>query len=99
MAIELLAFLVLVTAVAWWVVAPLRGRPASEGSADLAALEADWEARIAAVRDAESDLQTGKVAPADHQALDPELRGAAFAALRALERARARDDPQRRCEP
>jgi hypothetical protein len=99
MAIALLAFLVLLTGVAWWVLAPVRAGRASEGAADLAALEAEWDARIAAVRDAESDLQTGKLAPADHQALDAELRRAAFAALRALERARARDDPERRCEP
>ena len=99
MVIALLAFLVLLTVVAWWVLAPVRaGRP-SESAGDLAALEAEWDARIAAVRDAESDLQTGKLAPADHQALDAELRGAAFAALRALERGRARDDSERRCEP
>ena len=99
MAIALLAFLVLLTVVAWWVLAPVRAGRASEGTADLAALEAEWDARIAAVRDAESDLQTGKLGPADHQALDAELRSEAFAALRALERARERDDRERRCEP
>ena len=91
--LELLAFLVLLTAVARWVLAPLRGGGASIAGADLAALEAEWEARVAAVRDAELDLATGKLTAADHQALDAELRAAEVTALRAFERARGRDGP------
>ena len=93
MALELLAFLVLLTAVAGWVLAPLRGGGASIAGADLAALEAEWEARVAAVRDAESDLATGKLTAADHRALDAELRAAAVTAQRAFERVRDRDGP------
>jgi hypothetical protein len=90
MALDLLAFLALLVAVARWVLAPLRGDGSIAG-ADLAALEAEWEARVAAVRDAELDLATGKLTAADHQGLDAELRAAAVAAQRALERVRDRD--------
>jgi len=93
MPLDLLAFLVLLTAVARWVLAPLRGGGGSIAGADVAALEAEWEARVAAVRDAELDLATGKLTAADHQALDAELRAAAATALQALERARGRDRP------
>jgi hypothetical protein len=93
MAAELLAFLVLLVAVARWVLAPLRAGGGSLAGADLAALEAEWEARAAAVRDAELDMATGKLTAADHQALDEELRAAAFTARRAFERARGPDGP------
>ena len=91
MALDLLAFLVLLTVVARWVLAPLRGRGGSLAGADLTALEAEWEARVAAVRDAELDLATGKLTAADHRALDAELRAAAVTAQRAFERVRDRD--------
>ena len=93
MALDLLAFVVLLTAVARWVLAPLRGGGGSIAGADLAALEAEWEARIAAVRESELDLATGKLTAADHQALDTELRAAADTALRAFERERGGDGP------
>ena len=93
MVLDLLAFLVLLTAVARWVLAPLRGRGGSIAVADLAAFEAEWEARVAAVRDAELDLATGKLTAADHRALDAELRAAAVTAQRAFERVRDRDGP------
>lgn len=93
MALDLLAFLVLLTAVARWVLAPLRGGGGSSAGADLAALEAEWEARVAAVRDAELDLATGKLTAADHEALDAELRAAAVTARRSFERVRGREGP------
>ena len=92
MALDLLAFLVLLTVVARWVLAPLRGGgDGAIAGADLAALEAEWEARVAAVRDAEWDVATGKLTAADHRALDAELRAAAVTAQRAFERVRDRD--------
>jgi hypothetical protein len=93
MALDLLALLVLLAAVAWWVLAPLRDGGGAIAGTDLAALEAEWEARVAAVRDAELDLATGKLTTADHQALDAELRAAAVAAQRALERPPDRERP------
>ena len=94
MALDLLAFLVLLAAVARWVLAPLRGGGGgSIAGADPAALEAEWEARAAAVRDAESDLATGKLTAADHRTLDAELRAAAVAAERALDRVRGGEGP------
>jgi hypothetical protein len=62
---------------------------------DLVALEAERDARLAAVRDAELDLRTGKLSVQEHRALDGELRAEALEALRALDAARAADGADR----
>jgi hypothetical protein len=91
MALELLAFVVVLGVTSLWVLAPVRRARAPRGVApgDLAALEAERDMRIAAVRDADLDLQTGKLSADDHRALDGQLRAEALDALRVLEAARA----------
>jgi hypothetical protein len=91
-AIELGLFLAVIAATWWWVGAPLRGGDAAASPGELAALEAERDVRLDAVRDAELDLQTGKLTTADHRALDAELRAEALAALRRLDAARAEGD-------
>ena len=96
MALQLLAFLAVLVVVSRWVVAPLRaGAGAAPGDAvsvsgEIPTLEAERDARLAAVRDAELDLRTGKLTPAEHAALDADLRTDALEALRALDAARER---------
>lgn len=88
--LDLVAFVVLVAVAAGWVAAPIRAarRTASPALApDLVALEAERDARVAAVRDAELDRQTGKLSAADHEVLDAELRAEAARALHALDAA------------
>jgi len=95
MLLELLAFLAVLAVTVRWVLAPVRCPRVGPAGADLVALEVERDAHVAAVRDAELDLQTGKLTPAEHRALDAELRVAAVTALRALERARAGEDAAR----
>lgn len=81
---ELLAFLALLAAVAWWVSRPL-GRPPAEGpSPDLANLAVERDIRVAAIRDAELDAQTGKISGERHRELDAILRDEALATMREL---------------
>jgi hypothetical protein len=79
--IELALFLLVLLAVVGWVSGPLR-RPADESAprADAAA-GAEREARLAAVRDAELDLQLGKLSAEEHRELDARLRAEALAAM------------------
>lgn len=78
--------------------APLRrahdADPATEeaetAAADVEALEAAREAKYREIREAELDLQTGKLGEEDHRALDRELRAEAVEILKALDRARGR---------
>jgi hypothetical protein len=83
--------LLLVAGIALFVSRPLRdGRPAAAGPASaLAALEAQRDAKLAEIRDAELDLAAGKLTPEDHRELDLELRAEAASLLRRLEEARA----------
>jgi hypothetical protein len=86
---EVAAFMVLLALVAIWISAPLRRRvPDTAGSRDLGALEAERDARLAAVRDAELDRATGKLSDDDHRALDAQLRSEALAAMRDLDEGR-----------
>lgn len=93
-AVELLAFVVLLAVASRWVIAPVHAarRTGSVATAgDTVALEAERDARLAAVRDAELDLQTGKLSADDHRALDAQLRAEALAALQTLDAARAEE--------
>ena len=56
-------------------------------SADVAELEADRDAKLREVRDAELDWRTGKLSEADWQNLDAELRGEAAVILKKLDAA------------
>jgi hypothetical protein len=84
---EVAAFMALLVIAGLWVAAPLR-RPAANTPDDLdvPALEAERDARLAAVRDAELDRLTGKLSAEDHRTLDAELRAEALDAIRALDR-------------
>ncbi len=94
--LEVLLAVAVVLLVAWFVTAPLRGRP-SESAEDPARAElADLEARKAAkyrqIRDAEVDRAAGKLTEEDFKRLDRELRGEAVAILKRLDRLRPPPD-------
>ena len=93
-ALEPVAFVALLGVTSRWVLAPVRTARRTESAppaGDVVALEAERDARLAAVRDAELDLQTGKLSADDHRTLDAQLRGEALEALQALDAARGRD--------
>jgi hypothetical protein len=82
------ALVVLVCLVAWVVLTPIRRGPleaAGETAARRAELEAAKEAKYREIRDAQLDLEMGKVSEADHRAVDRELREEAIAILRELD--------------
>ena len=96
--LEFLLAVAIVVLVAWFVTAPLRNRPASEGDADptqaeLADLEARKEAKYRQIRDAEADHASGKLSDEDFKRLDRELRGEAVAILKKLDRLRPSAPP------
>jgi len=85
-----LVILVVLCAVAWVVTAPLRmgGEHASEELSDRTAeLRARRDAKYREIRDAQLDLQTGKLSDEDHLALDRQLRAEATEILRELDEA------------
>ncbi len=87
--VVLLAVMVLLGAVAWAVLSPLRaGRAEDEAGRDEARradLEAAKEAKYREIRDAELDRRTGKLSEADWREQDRRLRAEAVELLRALE--------------
>jgi hypothetical protein len=93
--VEVLVVLVVVAAVIWLVVGPLRrgavDRLAAEESAEHADLEARKEAKYREIRDAEMDHRTGKLSDADFRALDRELRAEAVELLRRLDALEGRE--------
>jgi hypothetical protein len=97
--LELLLALAIVTVVAWFVTAPLRGRPPADAEdpaeAELADLDARKEAKYRQIRDAEADHASGKLSDEDFKRLDRELRGEAIDILKRLDKLRppkARDE-------
>lgn len=88
MILALLALLALLAGVIWLVSGPLRSglrSPEAQWSSDRAALEAAKAAKYAEIRDAEMDLQMGKLSEQDYQSLNMQLRAEAVEILRALE--------------
>jgi hypothetical protein len=81
---ELLAFLVLLAAVAWWVSRPLGREHTPAPSPELANLAVERDIRVAAIRDAELDAQTGKISGERHREIDAVLRDEALATMREL---------------
>jgi hypothetical protein len=81
---ELVAFLALIAAVAWWVSRPFSQAPAAAPSPELANLAVERDIRVAAIRDAELDAQTGKISDERHRELDAILRDEALATMREL---------------
>jgi hypothetical protein len=84
MTMELIAFLGLVAVVAWWVLRPLGAEQPAAAAPERANLEAEREIRVAAIRDAELDAQTGKISPERHRELDAILRDEALQTMREL---------------
>ncbi|MDQ3676523.1 MAG: hypothetical protein M3401_06915 [Actinomycetota bacterium] len=87
-----LVILAVICAVAWLVYAPLRSggeRASSELSGRVAELRARRDAKYREIRDAQLDLQTGKLSQDDHRALDRQLRAEATEILRELDEAEA----------
>jgi hypothetical protein len=85
-----LVILAAICAVAWLVSAPLRWggeRMQAEVSDRVAELRAHRDAKYREIRDAELDLQTGKLSAEDHRALDRQLRAEAMEILRGLDEA------------
>ncbi|CAB4860608.1 MAG: hypothetical protein F2799_00740 [Actinobacteria bacterium] len=62
-----------------------RGDKADVQSSDLDQLEAERDAKLREIRDAELDWRTGKLSEADWQQLDAELRSDAAAILHRVE--------------
>ncbi|HEV2753220.1 MAG TPA: hypothetical protein VGV36_05215 [Solirubrobacteraceae bacterium] len=87
--VVLLAVMVLLGAVAWAVLSPLRSgqgeEEAGRDEARRADLEAAKEAKYREIRDAELDHRTGKLSEADWRAQDRRLRAEAVELLRAME--------------
>jgi hypothetical protein len=79
---------VLALVVAWVVLGPLRRGPEIDKREDdrRAALEAAKEAKYREIRDAELDLQMGKLSEEDWRSVDAELRSQAIDILRQLDR-------------
>ena len=82
------AFILLV-AVAAFVSYPFWGKGASSTSEDpeLAGLEAARESKYREIRDAETDLASGKLSQEDFDLVNAELRGDAVEILKKLDRA------------
>jgi cytochrome c-type biogenesis protein CcmF len=70
---------------------PSRRRRARAATPRLEALEAARTAKYAEIHDAELDLDVGKLAPADHAAIDRRLRAEALMILDAIDSAGAPD--------
>ena len=86
-----IAGLVVIVAVAASIAAPLLWPRPSAASAPTAdperyRLEKEKELAYAAIKEAEFDLQMGKLSPEDHATLREKYEGRALAALEALER-------------
>jgi cytochrome c-type biogenesis protein CcmI len=83
--------LLLVVALAVFVVAPLMRRAGAEATEkraedpDRADLEARKESLYRQIRDAELDREQGKLSPADWKRVDAELRRDAIAVLKKLD--------------
>jgi type II secretory pathway component PulM len=85
-----LVILAAIAAVAWLVWAPLRWggeRMQAEVSDRVAELRSHRDAKYREIRDAELDMQTGKLSAEDHRALDRQLRAEAMEILRELDEA------------
>jgi flagellar biosynthesis/type III secretory pathway M-ring protein FliF/YscJ len=94
--VEVVAALVVVVLVIWFVSAPLRRRQGETEARSqrledpqVAELEARKEAKYREIRDAELDREQGKLSQADWARQDAELRRDAIQILRELDAAQA----------
>jgi hypothetical protein len=90
-----IALIVLLCVVALVVLSPLlQGRSAEAPQEGLReALEAAKEAKYREIRDAELDLQMGKLSVEDHRSVDRELRAEAIEILRRLDELEGKAPP------
>lgn len=90
MALAYIIVLAVVAAVVYTISSPLRGaRRETAGDlrvVEVAELEAARDAKYREIRDAELDLQTGKLSEEDWRALDGTLRAEAIEILHQLDR-------------
>ena len=88
-----LALILLVAVVAVVLAWPLtrRGQEERLEHSRLQELQAAKEAKYREIRDAELDLQMGKLSKEDHRAVDEELRGEAIEILRSLDKLEGRE--------
>ena len=90
-----LALIVLLCVVALVVLRPLAGGEVEEAPDKGAQerLEAAKEAKYREIRDAELDLQMGKLSPEDHRAIERGLRAEAIEILRKIDELEGRAPP------
>jgi len=80
----------------WFLVAPLRPRPARPPEeSEASELSLERRAVLATIRDLDHDYETGKLAEADYRGMRTELRAEAIALLRAEEQGPVADDAAR----
>jgi len=94
----LFLILIVVAAVAW-VALPLREPPREDPHAvadEIAELEVRHQQLLAALQDADFELQTGKLSEADHRDLRERLRAEAVAVLRRQDQLRPAAAPKGR---
>jgi len=83
-----LVILVVIGVLVFALSAPLRTRDTEvrdENADRLEELEVRKQAKYGEIRDAEMDLQTGKLSQDDHRALDRQLRAEAMEILKAID--------------
>ncbi len=93
---EFVYFTLMAIAVAAFVSYPFWGGRRATVAEDpaIAALEAAREAKYREIRDAEVDLETGKLTREDYERVNAELRNDAVEILRKLDEARAEGRPE-----
>jgi hypothetical protein len=91
--IDYLVILVVLAAVFMLITGPLRSarHRRSDLGVTVADLEAARDAKYREIRDAEMDLQTGKLSDEDHREIDGALRAEAIGILHRLDEAQAAD--------
>jgi len=80
-----LILILLIGAIVAWIALPLREPPRDDPHAvadELAELEVRHQHLLAAIQDADFELQTGKLSDEDHRVLRERLRAEAVAVLR-----------------
>jgi hypothetical protein len=85
--------LIVLAAALYLISAPLRAarHPDAENAVAVAELEAARDAKYREIRDAELDMQTGKLSDADYEAIDGSLRAEAVEILHRLDEASQTD--------
>jgi hypothetical protein len=92
---EFIYFVLMIGAVSAFVSYPFwgKGRVTVTEDPAIAALEAAREAKYREIRDAETDLATGKLSREDYDKVNAELRTDAVKLLKELDEARDRAEP------